>query len=387
MDMLCRLAHIFCVLKRKRRFDGGEQPVVLILPVFARVVSLMLMAVFLPVFARAEDAGQAGFRPRFLELCDLAAAKVKDANAPGSYFVDSYAIRALCAAYDLTGDKKYLDACRQWSERMVGFQEKMIPAGAYYMNYNRKPGQTNGDCYSADGASIGMGVLATAMRCSGAEQQRLLDSVKQFADLVIKQFIKPSGGVTDGLWSQSTDEWWCSSGVFGSLSFLLYKQTGDDRYLQAGLGAVDWLNQQDLTRPQPFPLSEQGPAMLMYVMECYSAGWPYIIKDGRRKEGAMAKVAWCFHWITEQQSKPLAGRSWPLTQGWGMKFGGLPFHEYVFSRYLPEDKPLLAQGDQEMRRLAPAVFAGPPKLTQLSMFMLFSYAERLNPGAIYEERP
>jgi hypothetical protein len=68
-----------------------------------------------------------------------------------------------------------------------------------------------------------------------------------------------------------------------------------------------------------------------------------------------------------------------------MKFGGLPFHEYVFSRYLAEDKALLTNGDREMRRLASAVFDGPPKVTQLSMFMLMSYAERLNPGAIYRE--
>jgi len=66
-----------------------------------------------------------------------------------------------------------------------------------------------------------------------------------------------------------------------------------------------------------------------------------------------------------------------------MKFGGLPFHEYVFSRHLPGDKPLLTNGDQDLRTLAPAVFDGAPKVTQLSMFMLFSYAERLNPGAIY----
>ncbi len=70
-----------------------------------------------------------------------------------------------------------------------------------------------------------------------------------------------------------------------------------------------------------------------------------------------------------------------------MKFGGLPFHQYVFSRYLSDEK-LTAAGDAEMQRLAPIVFGnGQPQLTQLPMFMLMSYAERLDPGAIYRARP
>ncbi len=357
-----------------------------ILLVFARAVALTWLAAILLPLARAQDATDAGFRPRFLELCDLAAAKVKDPDSKGTYYyVDSYAIRSLCAAYDLTGNRNYLDACRRWSERMAAYQDKMVPAGAYYMRYNREPGQTNGDWFVADSASIGMAVLATSVRCSGAERQRLLGSVKKFADLVIANYIKPSGGVTDGLWKDSSDEWWCSSGIFGSLSFLLYKETGDDRYLHAGQGVVDWLNQCDLAKPQPMPLSQQGPSMPMYFMETYSAGWPYIIKDEARRQASMAKITWCFHWIAGEQAKPVAERQWPIAKQWGSKFGGLPFHQYIFSRYLPEGKQLLANGDQEIRRIASAEFVGTPKLTQLTIFMLMPYAERLKPGAIYGE--
>lgn len=356
---------------------------------FRRLLAFLASAVFIawmdPSPVRAQQINFAEFRPHFLELCDRAVAKIADPDSKEPYFVDSYAVRALCAAYDLTGNPKYLDACRQWSERMVGYQKQMIPSSAYYMNYNRKPRETSGDWYSADSSSIGMGVLATAVRCSATERRRFLDSVKSFADLVIDNYIKPSGGVSDGLWRKSSDEWWCSSGTFGSLTFLLYKESGDERYLRAGLGVVDWLNGWDLTKPQPLPLASQGPSMLMYTMECYSSGWPYIIKDQARKKAAMAKVDWYFNWITEQQAKPLADRRWPVTKGWGMKFGGLPFHEYVFSRYLPEDKPLVTNGDEEMRRLEAVVFGGTPDLTQLPMFMLMSYAERLDPGAIYRE--
>jgi hypothetical protein len=324
------------------------------------------------------------FQAHFIQLCDLAAVKVRDEKNKVPFFVDSYAVRALCAAYDMTGNTNYLDACRDWSKRMVDYQDKMIPPGAYYMHYNRKPGETNGDWYAADSSSIGMAVLATAVRCDGAEQKRYLKSAKSFAGLVIKNYVKPSGGVSDGLWSKSSDEWWCSSGIFGSFLFNLYANTGDKRYLKTALGVTDWLNGWDLTKDQPFPLSQQGPAMLMYVMENYSAGWPYIARDETRKKAALEKVAWCFNWISEQQQKPMTERQSQPTAGWGMKFGGLPFHQYVFSRQFPQGGQLSAAGDAEMARLEPVVFSGDPKVTQLSMFMLMSYAERLDPDAIYK---
>jgi hypothetical protein len=345
---------------------------------------LFVVAAFTPKPVCADPTAPPEFQGHFIQLCDLAAVKVRNENNKIPFFVDSYAVRALCAAYDMTGNTNYLDACRDWSTRMVDYQDKMTPHGAYYMHYNRKPGETNGDWYAADSSSIGMAVLATAVRCNGAEQKRYLKSAKSFASLVIKNYVRPSGGVSDGLWSKSTNEWWCSSGIFGSFLFNLYANTGDKRYLKTALGVTDWLNGWDLTKDQPFPLAQQGPAMLMYVMENYSAGWPYIVKDETRKKAALEKVNWCFNWISEQQQKPMTERQSLPTAGWGMKFGGLPFHQYIFSRQLPEDGQLSAAGDAEMERLEPSVFAGEPKVTQLSMFMLMSYAERLEPGVIYK---
>jgi hypothetical protein len=252
------------------------------------------------------------------------------------------------------------------------------------MHYNRKPGETNGDWYAADSSSIGMAVLATAVRCQGAEQQRFIDSAKNFAELVINNYVKPSGGISDGLWSKSDKEWWCSSGIGASFMFNLYAVTHDEKYLKTALGAVDWLNGWDLTKDQPFPLSQQGSAMIFYVLECYSAGWPYISKDAERAKAAQTKVDWLFDWIAGQEAIPALDRKWPVNVGWGMKFGGLPFHQYIFSHYLPDDGKLTAAGDKEIHQLAGYVFFNDdPKPTQLPFFMLMSYAERLNPGAIY----
>jgi hypothetical protein len=376
------------------------------LPVFSLVLIGALLA-FSPQLGWADQNDTVGLQEQFFKLCDVAAATVNRTNNRASFFVDSYAVRALCVAYDMTGKAKYLDACRKWSEQMVEYQGKMTPGGAYYMHYNRKPGETKGDWYVADSSSIGMALLATSVRCQGAEKERFLDSTKQFASLVISNYVNPDGGVTDGLWRESDDAWWCSSSLFGSFLFNLYANTGDQRYLDTGVGIVDWLNHWDLTKKQPFPLAEQGPAMLMYVMECYSAGWPYLSADNTRKKASSAKVSWCLGWMVGQQQSPIRHElrlslrpphalskqqppekvtmqgPWPISKGWGMKFGGLPFHEYIFSQHLPDGEKLTAAGDAELQRLASVVFAGKPEFNQLSVFMMMSYAERLHPGAIY----
>jgi len=336
-----------------------------------------------PVPARGQTTVPPEFRARFLQLCDLAAAQIKAGTRKDPYFVDSYAVRALCAAYDLTGKTNYLDTCRAWSERMVGFQEQMRPRGAYYMHYGRKPGADKGGWYVADSSSIAMGVLATAVRCEGTERQRFLKSVNSFAGLVLDNYIGPGGGIRNGLWPKFDGEWWCSSGIFGSLAFLLYDQTGDERYLQTALRVVDWLNRLDPDKDQPYPLAEMGPTYPMYVFEAYSAGLSHLQPGSDRRPAALARIAWFQDWAARQQSTPPRDRPWPADVRWGMKFGGLPFHQYVYSRALPNGQTLVAAGDREMMSLAEMVFNQAPELTQLPMFMMLSYAERLSPGAVY----
>ena len=86
------------------------------------------------------------------------------------------------------------------------------------------------------------------------------------------RFVRPSGGVTDGYWPKSDDEWWCSTGIFGSLAFHLYAETGDESCLRIGLGTIDWLNRQDLLGMKDYAM----PIVLMYSLEAYSASLPYL---------------------------------------------------------------------------------------------------------------
>ena len=353
-------------------------------PPSARLALLFCAALLSRWAAGAEPSDGKILRSQFLQLCDLASVELKTGTNTQPFFIDSYAARALCVAYELTRKKDYLEACRAWSERMVVHQEKMLPRGAYYMNYGRKPGEDKGAWYVADSSSIAMGVLATAVRCNGAEKQRFLNSAKSFAALVMDNYVGPSGGIRNGLWPKFDGEWWCSSGIFASLAFLLYDETGDERYLKTGLAAVDWLNALDAEKDKTYPLSEMGPTYPMYVLEGYSAGISHLESGTDRRKTALTKIAWYLDWTANQQSKPPRGRQWPADVRWGMKFGGLPFHQYVYSRVLPENRKLTNAADREMQRLAGIVFVDRPQLTQLAVFMMMSYAECLSPGIIYQ---
>ena len=250
------------------------------------------------------------------------------------------------------------------------------------MNYNRKPGEDTGSWYVADSSSIAMGLLATAVRCDGAQRQRYLDSVKSFAQLVMDSYVGKAGGIRNGFWPQYDGEWWCSSGIFGSLAFLLYDETGDKQYLKTALGTLRWLNALDLTADQPYPLREMGPTMPMYVLEAYSAGLPHLKPGSPMHTDALAKISWALDWMARNQGNPEAEKRWSLEK-WGMKFGGLPFHMYVYSRCLPNGREISEAADRQMRHLAAVLPGKKPELSQLAAFMMMSYAERLSPGTLY----
>lgn len=331
-------------------------------------------------------------RADFLKLCDLACAEVnketrrvhkRERRVP--FYHDSYAVRALAVAYDMTGRKAYLEACKRWSDRMIAFQAKMTPKGAYYMNYGRKPGQNKGGWYVADSSSIAMGILATAVRCrDSADRDRYMSSAESFAKLVMDNYVGESGGITDGLWDKYDGEWWCSSGLFGSLAFLLYEETGKDRYLKVALDALDWLNRLDLPQVKHISFKEAAPAVIMYVLEGYSAGMPHLKTGTPRHRAACVQIGKTLKWMSANQAGRGAARRWDYNSQWGSKLGGLPFHMLVFARHIPEHRNASAAADQELTHIASVLSRDPkPILSQLAVFAMMSYAEKLDPGALY----
>ena len=274
------------------------------------------------------------FKGAFLALCDLAAREVNAPTRTVPFYNDSYAVRAMMVAHDMTGKPEYLEASKQWADRMIEHQRTMIPAGAYYMNYNRKPGESDKGWYVADSSSIAMGILAVAVRCQEpAEKQRYLDSVLKFTDLVMTNFIGEAGGIRNGAWPRYDGEWWCSSGIFGSLMFLMHKETGEAKYLNAGLGTIDWLNALDMETAGPMTFAEMGATMPMYVLEAYSAAWPFLEKGSERYEAAVAQAGKSLEWMEKNQVGRGSAAEIDYHHQWGSKMGGLPFHMYVIARH------------------------------------------------------
>jgi len=324
----------------------------------------------------------------FLRLCD-GQAKIVERQAQGGtggrqFYIDAYAVRALCVAYDVTGKPAYLDVCRRWSDRMIDDQRRMIPRNGYYMNYGRAPGEDKGNWYVADCSAIAMGVLATAIRCDDpAEKARYLDSVKAFAQLVIDNWVRPSGGVANGHWPKSDKEWWCSTGVFGSLAFGLHNETGERAYRDVGLGAIDWLNRQDwLTVAVHYPRETIKPTVMMYCLEAYSPGMTHVEPGSQRHREATSRWDIALGWMRENFGGR-GGREY--ADQWGSKMGGLPFHLYVYAQGKPDRDALVALADRELDYATGVLkkSSGKSQRHQLAAFLLMSYAERVAPGKIY----
>ena len=57
---------------------------------------------------------------------------------------------------------------------------------------------------------------------------------------------------------------------------------------------------------------------------------------------------------------------------------------YVYARQAPEFRSVEAAADQELRHISSLLFKGKKLgLSQLTVFSMMSYAERVSPGALY----
>ena len=171
---------------------------------------------------------------------------------------------------------------------MIAYQRRMNPAGAYYMNYFRQPGQAHGDWYVADANSIAIAILAVGKR---TEDRKYLASVLAYEELV-QQFVGPDGGVSDGLWGNYTAEWWASTATYGSLQIDLYGYTGESRYLDRAATALNWINKtgiDNFVRPN---LRQDGPAIVFYT------GW---FLAQARGVGLRADTTLICQWLSKNQ--------------------------------------------------------------------------------------
>jgi len=343
----------------------------------------------------------AWLRSRFLKMCDLATAEL---NKPLSRFVDrrdsdprthhmpffedAHAVRALAAAYDMTRNQKYMHACRRWSDRIIGYQERMIPRGAYYTNSGRAPGETSGEWHVADSGTIAMAVSATAVRCTRPEdRKRYLDSVRAFADLVIAKYVGPHGGITNGFWRAHKDEWWCSTATAGSAMYLLHEATGEESYLRCAEGAFRWLMQQDFRKVRPITFKQRPFGVIFYCFELYATGLKNLPRGSPERRRAESQIRGALQWVYKHVETPPAARA-PFVEHRTDR-AGLPYLVFAFARQMTLDPDWVAAAERELRRIDEWLFGKrDPNVSNLIVWEvlswgMLSYAERLRPGALF----
>ena len=355
-----------------------------------------------PVASRAQATGGPDEKTEFLRLCDLAVPELNKEITPFvnhddvdpkthhvPFFEDSYAVRALAVAYDLTGRREYIEACQHWCDRVLTYQEQMIPKGAFYLNYGRRPGQDKGDWWVADSGSVGMGVLATEVRTRDPGLKRkYLDSLRTFARLVIDNYVKEDGGVTDGLWSVYEGSWWCSTATFGSVLHLLAIETNDAEYRRIAQRAFQWTIAHDFREATPISFHENPAGVVFYTFEFYAAAMPLVEPGTREHELATAQVAAAAQWWAENQ-RGRGGKSSLDYLRNATYMGGMPYLMYALARQLPPQRDLAKEADSELRYLAGLLLKnGDPPLSkiyawELMTWTMVSYAEKLSPGALY----
>jgi len=353
-----------------------------------------------PAVGRGNDAPHARFEAQFLKFCDLATAELNKkitaftsrTNADPAthhmpFFEDAHAVRALAVGYDMTGKKAYLDACKHWSDRIIGYQERMIPKGAYYMNHSRAPGEDKGQWNVADSGSIGLGILATATRCSNpADKARYLKSVKGFAKLVMDNYVGPEGGISNGLWPQYDGQWWCSSATFGTLAFVLYEEAGEQKYLKVAQGALDWLLKQDFRELKPITFAQRPSGTIFYCFELYLAGLKYLPPDSPKYRRVLEQIDVALDWMAKNQKT--CGAEVPDYTERNVDMAGLPYLMYGFAAQVPRLARVQSAADGELNYIGKLLLAnGYPNISRLMVWEvmtwgMLSYAERLSPGGL-----
>ncbi|MHC4741022.1 MAG: glycoside hydrolase family 76 protein [Planctomycetota bacterium] len=341
------------------------------------------------------------FRRQFLTFCDLAVSEFnkeiirfadRDNADPAThhmpFFEDAHAARALAVAYDMTGETKYLAACRRWSNRIIEYQNRMIPTGAYYMNHSRAPGEDKGQWNVADSGSIAMGVLTTAIRCENpAEKAKYLESVKSFAKLVMDNYVGPEGGISNGLWPTYDGQWWCSTATFGTTAFLLYEETAEKKYLEVAKGALEWMTHQHFRKVKPITFQQRPSGIIFYCFELYATGLKYLEPGSLQYKRAISQIDLAMEWMAANQKT--RGADVPDYLVKNVDMAGLPYLMYSFARQLPQYRGLTVPADRELDHIGNLLLGdGTPNVSRLMVWEvmtwgMMSYAERLSPGAMH----
>jgi hypothetical protein len=377
------------------RKASGTMGIILLLP------ALMLLARETQVTA-AETlrSSTRQFRANFLKFCDLATSELNKPITPFysrtdadpathhmPFFEDAHAVRALAVAYEMTGKRAYLNACKRWSDLMIVYQRGMDPAGAYYMNHQRAPGQKTGQWNLADSGSVGMGVLAAAKMCTDpADKARYVESARALAKLALENYVTPEGGIRNGLWPEYDGPWWGSTSIFGTMLFVLYEETGEEQYLKAAKAGVSWLLREDFHDFKPITFEQRPSGIIFYAFEFYLAALKHFPPDSPEHRAILKQFDSALEWMARNQKS--RGADIPDYVEKNVDLAGLPYLMYGFAHANPRFRNLTPIADGELDYIGKLLLAnGNPNVSKLMVWEvmtwgMLSHAERLKPGAL-----
>jgi hypothetical protein len=273
----------------------------------------------------------------YIDVSDLS---TETHHAP--FFEDAYAVSALTTAYTRTHNPKYLNMSKAWVEKIISYQQQMKPAGAYFPNYSftRQPGQTEGDWYVADSSTVAQAVVRVAALARPQDRARYIASAEAFFNLVEDNYTNPDGGVSDGIWGNFTDSWWSSTANFGAFSIVMYEHTGQQKYLDRGLKAFDYLSTQGIENFAYPSFEQEAPAIVFYVGEFYVRALPHV-RGTPRESVTIQQLQFFMNWLASNQKSRNSGSS---VDYWHMTYmAGMPYIMYATKNYYSHNEQAAKQ--------------------------------------------
>ncbi|HJN16732.1 MAG TPA: hypothetical protein QGH10_14605 [Armatimonadota bacterium] len=111
-----------------------------------------------------------------VDLCDWLVEKQKDDGSfSGIAFQDNRAVRGLLGAYEIAGERAYVQSAIRWGEETIRLQRE---DGGYRMGYGMS---SKGEaCYVADGGEIAIAMARLTTYVKGKQRKRFVDSLRGY---------------------------------------------------------------------------------------------------------------------------------------------------------------------------------------------------------------
>lgn len=175
-------------------------------------------------------------------------------NECATGYIQSFAIRSLCAGYKLVQNENYREAAKKWADLTLRLQGTQGHPDAYNMGYQntiRSDGVPQA-WYPADCGDIALAILDTATILEKKDPMKnlLLDSVVRYTDYVLEYWSNDDGSV--GGYIEDFKEYhynfWCADSRMCNVLWGLIDILEDETYLKRAIDLTHHSTTIDLYR-------------------------------------------------------------------------------------------------------------------------------------------